>query len=142
MLTTRTPEAHASRARRCSANTKRTGCTIRRTRRGTIIFPGVDGGGEWGGPAFDPETGLLYVNANEMPWLMKLVPRNDRSLYGANCASCHGDDLKGSPAAPSLVDVGTRMTRERAIATIIRAGHGPHAGLRRRRSTTRPSTIS
>ena len=46
--------------------------------QGTIIFPGVDGGGEWGGPAFDPETALLYVNSNEMPWFHKLVPRNAR----------------------------------------------------------------
>ncbi len=38
---------------------------------GSIVFPGYDGGGEWGGPAFDPETGLLYVNANEMAWLLR-----------------------------------------------------------------------
>ena len=30
----------------------------------TIIFPGFDGGAEWGGPAVDPKTGMLYVNAN------------------------------------------------------------------------------
>ena len=34
----------------------------------TIVFPGFDGGAEWGGTAFDPESGLLYVNANEMAW--------------------------------------------------------------------------
>ena len=38
----------------------------------TVIFPGFDGGAEWGGSAFDPETGLLYVNANEMAWQVKL----------------------------------------------------------------------
>jgi quinoprotein glucose dehydrogenase len=83
----------------------------------------VDGGGEWGGPAFDPATGLLYVNANEMPWLERLVPRSDRSLYGANCATCHGDDLSGSPAAPSLVDVAGRRTREQ-LEQVIREGTG------------------
>src|SRR5690606_26359664 len=40
--------------------------------RGTIVLPGFDGGGEWGGPAVDPETGLLYVNANEMAWILKM----------------------------------------------------------------------
>jgi quinoprotein glucose dehydrogenase len=36
------------------------------SREGTIIFPGFDGGAEWGGAAVDPQ-GVLYVNANEMP---------------------------------------------------------------------------
>src|SRR5207237_866351 len=89
--------------------------------KGTIIFPGVDGGGEWGGPAFDPESGLLYVNANEMAWLLKLVPPSDRSLYAANCAGCHGDDRHGSAMAPSLVDVGQRRTAEQ-IAQIVHDG--------------------
>lgn len=93
------------------------------TGKGTIIFPGVDGGGEWGGPAFDPETGLLYVNANEMAWLLKLVPRSDKSLYAANCASCHGDDRGGTAMAPSLVGVGERRTREQ-VAQVIREGTG------------------
>ena len=126
MLTRRTPEAFAS-ALDMFRKYKTNGMYDPPNTTGTIIVPGVDGGGEWGGPAFDPETGLLYVNANEMPWLVKLVPRNDRSLYGANCASCHGDDLKGSSAAPSLVDVGTRMTREQ-LTRIIREGTGRMPG--------------
>src|SRR5690606_6602859 len=38
------------------------------SREGTLIFPGFDGGGEWGGAAADPESGILYVSASEMPW--------------------------------------------------------------------------
>jgi quinoprotein glucose dehydrogenase len=92
------------------------------------VFPGYDGGGEWGGPAFDPETGLLYVNANEMAWLLKMIPRDDRSLYGANCASCHGADMKGTPGqVPSLVDIGSRHTRDE-LANIIRQGTGRMPG--------------
>ena len=90
---------------------------------GNIIFPGVDGGGEWGGPAFDPETGLLYVNANEMPWTQKLVPRSDRSLYESNCASCHGDDRRGGADGPSLTDVASRRTREQ-LREVIANGTG------------------
>ena len=111
MLTTRTPEAHAA-VLKTFREYKTNGMYDPPNLQGTIIFPGVDGGGEWGGPAFDPETGLLYVNANEMPWMHKLVLRNDKSLFGSNCATCHGDDLKGSPATPSLVGVGSRRTRE------------------------------
>ena len=37
-----------------------------------VEFPGFDGGAEWGGPSYDPQTGLLYVNANEMGWLVTM----------------------------------------------------------------------
>ena len=122
MLTTRTPEAHEA-VLKFFREYKTSGMYEPPNLQGTIIFPGVDGGGEWGGPAFDPGTGLLYVNANEMPWFHKLVPRNDKSLYGSNCASCHGDDLKGSPDVPSIVDIGSRRTRNQ-IAQVIRQGTG------------------
>ena len=33
--------------------------------RGTLQRPGISGGADWGGAAFDPETGLLYVRSRE-----------------------------------------------------------------------------
>jgi quinoprotein glucose dehydrogenase len=91
--------------------------------KGIIVYPGVDGGGEWGGPAFDPKTGLLYVNSNEMAWLLKLVPRSDASLYAANCAGCHGDTRTGTAIGPTLIDIDKRRTREQ-ITQMIREGTG------------------
>jgi quinoprotein glucose dehydrogenase len=38
------------------------------SREGTIVLPGFDGGGEWGGAAVDPD-GVLYVNASDVPWI-------------------------------------------------------------------------
>jgi quinoprotein glucose dehydrogenase len=125
MLTRRTPEAHAAALE--TFRKYRSGLFEPMSLEGNIIFPGVDGGGEWGGPAFDPETGLLYVNANEMPWLQRLVPRSDRSLYGSNCASCHGDDRRGSSVAPPLVDVASRRTREQLLE-VVRQGTGRMPG--------------
>ncbi len=40
---------------------------------GTVAMPGVLGGANWGGAAFDPETGVLYVKAKNRPNLIKLA---------------------------------------------------------------------
>jgi quinoprotein glucose dehydrogenase len=119
-LTTRTPAAHAAALKLFRENPTPDPFTPP-TEKGTIIFPGVDGGGEYGGPAFDPETGLLYVNANEMGWVLKIVPREEKSLFGAYCAECHGP--KSTPVAPTLTGVATRLSREQIIAA-IRGGTG------------------
>ena len=92
---------------------------------GSVIFPGFDGGGEWGGAAWDPESGLLYVNANEMPWIMTMLETEDeqagdllakgKNLYQGNCMACHGANLQGSNFhgnAPSLIDLSERMNEE------------------------------
>ena len=125
IITTRTPEAHA--AVLAQFRKMNHGFLTPPSFQGTIVFPGFDGGAEWGGAAFDPDTSLLYVNANEMPWIVKLIPNDDTSLYNSKCATCHREDRKGSPAAPSLVDVGTRHSRQE-IATIIREGTGRMPG--------------
>jgi len=86
------------------------------SKEGTIIFPGFDGGGEWGGPAVDPETGILYVNANEMAWILKMFDVDSTKqqenlgqaglrLYNQNCMSCHGPDRKGSGNYPSILGI-------------------------------------
>ena len=125
MLTTRTPEAHADVLRRFRA--MRSGMFEPPSLEGTIVFPGFDGGAEWGGSAFDPASALLFVNANEMPWVVKLIPNDDTSLYVSKCATCHKADRTGTPAAPSLVDVGTRLSRDQ-IMTTVRLGTGRMPG--------------
>jgi quinoprotein glucose dehydrogenase len=126
MLTERTPEAHQWTLERFSAF--RGGGLFIPFSVGsdTIIFPGYDGGAEWGGQAFDPETALYYVNANDLAWTGALAPNDagqgSRALYLQNCASCHRDDRVGAPPQiPSLVEVGQRKSRPE-IAAIIRQG--------------------
>ena len=95
----------------------------------TVIFPGFDGGAEWGGSAFDPETGILYLNANDLAWtggLAEIKPgiSGVRSLYLNRCSICHGENMAGSPPQfPSLIGVGRRRTREE-IAALLRKGSG------------------
>ena len=94
--------------------------------QGTVIFPGFDGGAEWGGAAFDADSGLLYVNGNEMPWILSMVEidhtkessdfARGRRTYQLNCTACHGVDRNGDPAKvyPSLVNLAKKMPRAEA----------------------------
>ena len=97
--------------------------------RPTVVFPGFDGGAEWGGVAVDPEKGLLYVNATEMAWTGQLALRDKTlgpgsRLYRLLCSSCHGLDRKGSPPAfPSLEDTQEHLTEEQ-VADVVRTGRG------------------
>jgi quinoprotein glucose dehydrogenase len=125
MLTRRTPAAHAAVLERF--RTLKSGMFAPPSFEGTIVFPGFDGGAEWGGAAFDQDSGLLFVNSNEMPWIVKMIPNDDTSLYNSKCASCHREDRSGSGIAPSLVDIGARMTRDQ-IAAIVREGTGRMPG--------------
>ena len=129
MATNRTPEAHAAVLARLR-QVRSAGQFVPPSLEGTVIFPGFDGGAEWGGAAFDPASGLLYVNANEMPWILRLVESPDKAkitgagLYNARCAGCHRQDRRGSPPEfPSLVSIATRRTREQ-IARIVHDGSG------------------
>ena len=53
MVTNRTPEAHAAVLARLR-QVRSAGQFVPPSLEGTVIFPGFDGGGEWGGAAFDP----------------------------------------------------------------------------------------
>lgn len=127
MVTNRTPEAHAyvlDWLRKLDSN----GMFTPPSTRGTVLMPGTDGGGEWGGAAFDPETALLYVNSNEQPWIIRMVTHDTTSLYNNNCASCHKADRSGTPPTfPSLIDIGKRHTRQELIS-IINEGTGRMPG--------------
>jgi quinoprotein glucose dehydrogenase len=98
--------------------------------RSTVVFPGFDGGAEWGGSAVDPRTGVLYVNANDVPWTGTLVRTSPdgqslgQSTYGTHCSVCHGDTLTGSPPQfPSLVDL-PKHRRRSEIENIVENGKG------------------
>ena len=127
-LTTRTPEANRW-AREQFAQMRSDG-PFKPLTVGidTTIYPGFDGGAEWGGPAWDAETGLLFVNANEMSWLGSLAPNDTgrstgKSIYLRDCAACHGENKQGSPPQfPSLVGVDQRFTPQEFAARVRQGG--------------------
>lgn len=103
------------------------------SKQGTVIFPGFDGGAEWGGPAYDPTTGIFYVNTNEMPWVLTMVeaphkpPVNENKLqagqrlYRRNCMACHGSALQGGGNIPTLKEVNKKYT-EQTFTELITTG--------------------
>lgn len=127
-LTRRTPEAHQAALEKFR-KIRSDGQFTPPSREGSIVFPGFDGGGEWGGAAFDPETGLFYVNSNEMAWILRLVVKQQKAhsasaLYKQHCASCHRADLRGTPPEfPSLVSLGDKST-EAQVRTVVEKGSG------------------
>jgi quinoprotein glucose dehydrogenase len=104
------------------------------SKEGSWIFPGFDGGGEWGGAAVDPESGILYVNSSELPWSLTMidVPKSNTSdqslkgtglaIYNKYCISCHGPELKGNGTSyPALLNIDEKYNEDQ-LSRIIENG--------------------
>lgn len=107
---------------------------------GTIIFPGFDGGAEWGGAAVDPKRGILYVNGNEMPWILTMVETKAKAgaqltsgqmLYNQVCAACHGLNREGDAGRrfPGLVGIGEKFKKPE-IVQLLESGRGVMPGFK------------
>lgn len=94
---------------------------------GGWIFPGFDGGGEWGGAAVDQQTKIMYINSSELPWAQVMidVPKTDNNdhtlagaghaLYNQRCIACHGADLKGNGSTiPALLNLDKKYSLAQA----------------------------
>jgi quinoprotein glucose dehydrogenase len=101
-----------------------------------FLLPGYDGAGEWGGAGADPEEGILYVNANEMPWILQMEKvhadgklAGGEGLYQAYCSACHQQDRKGLPQSgfPSLENLSGRLSAAE-VGELITSGKGMMTG--------------
>ena len=128
-LTTITPESHASalaKFKTLRAGPMYTPPSI----EGTIVQPGIHGGNEWGGPAYDPETNTAFVNVNDFPFVLKLDlikpdqiaddSDHGKTIYGAECAYCHGSN-RGGGTGPRLMPM--RLNGEE-LRHILQYGRG------------------
>ncbi len=103
--------------------------------RKVTVFYNVHGGAEWTGACSDPNTGRLYVSANQVPWLMSLInwnePKRDPNapkkrgqiLFETTCAQCHGTNRLGIGVAPPLLALSQRLKDEEVIA-LLKTGRG------------------
>ena len=130
-LTDLSPAAHEAALRRFRV-LRNDGLFTPPSVKGSVVLPGFDGGGEWGGAAVDRETGVLYVNASDVPWIAAMRPMtlgalggltlgSGADVYSAFCAGCHGADLRGDgDRVPPLSGVGARLSAAQIQAVIAR----------------------
>jgi quinoprotein glucose dehydrogenase len=142
MLTTRTPQAHQWALEQFKTLRNEGLFVPFMVGKETVIFPGFDGGAEWGGSALDPTTGVLYVNANDIAWtssMRRAPPATSlgRQSYLSQCAACHGENMSGGSVSPSLVGIATRRTPAQ-VAESIRNGSGRMPGF----SSLPPQTLA
>ncbi|MGK2861385.1 MAG: pyrroloquinoline quinone-dependent dehydrogenase [Chitinophagaceae bacterium] len=129
----RTPEVHADLMQKFNKVKYGTKFTPP-SKEGVWIFPGFDGGGEWGGAAVDKETGIMYVNSSELPWSLTMVDvpsknlslhslkSTGQSVYIKNCSSCHGPELKGNGSSyPALLNLENKFS-ENSLGDFIANG--------------------
>ena len=80
-----------------------------------VTLPQFNGGTDWGGAAYDPESRTLFVNcSNEAEWISMIESKPSptiaqfdlgKQLYRGLCGTCHGNTLARNPGAPSLSDL-------------------------------------
>ena len=133
-LSTLSPASHAAVLARFRT-LRNDGLFTPPSKRGSVVIPGFDGGGEWGGAAIDRDSGVLYVNASDVPWIAAMrdtaslgsstgVPRAGPAVFAAACAGCHKAGRKGDgDRVPSLIGIATRRTSEE-IRTTLERGKG------------------
>ena len=121
--------------------------------QGTVVFPGLDGGAEWGGPSYDPETGILYINANQMAWVIQAIPIQTKAaanetnleagqrLFKANCMTCHGADRKGSGTFPSLININKKYSTA-SFDTLLQSGRRMMPAFRQLKTVERKAIAS
>jgi quinoprotein glucose dehydrogenase len=78
-----------SECRRLVASLRNEGIFTPPSREGSIVFPGLGGGVNWGSVSVDPAQGTLVVNSMRNPFIVSIVPREEAT-------SLEGTDLVGA----------------------------------------------
>ena len=139
-----TPEAHVDATKRFKTM-KAGGQFIPPSLQGSLAMPGTRGGAEWSGASFDPESGIIYINSNEIANILKLkavemaiagANMDDegnttltgsalgKNLYQMNCASCHGLERQGAPPTyPGLTGLSEKY-RQEEVGQLVKTGRG------------------
>lgn len=118
--------------REIAKNKYKTGIYEPPSMSGSVILPTAHGGANWGGASVNPETNMLFVNATDIPWILKLTDLNKirannqvdgQTLYMTYCKGCHGADMRGG-SGPDL-SLRVKKYRNDQVSSIIRKGAPP-----------------
>jgi quinoprotein glucose dehydrogenase len=117
------------------------------SRQGTLQIPGLNGGNDWGGASFDPETQIIYIVDNTSPWIVSRIPLEEREqstgnrqsssqrsgprilpgmtnlqvapvIYRSSCQGCHGADMRGGETNPGLGPIKTLIGLKYDLPTV------------------------
>jgi quinoprotein glucose dehydrogenase len=109
----------------------------------TLVLPGYDGGAEYGGAGADPQNGIIYVNANEMAWYLRMEESKDLQevssdthqlspgelTYRNYCSVCHGIDRMGNAASGyANLTLSVQKLTQQNMHQIISNGKGKMPG--------------
>jgi quinoprotein glucose dehydrogenase len=72
--------------------------------QGTFMRPGLIGGANWGGGAFDPATGMLYVKTTNLPAIARLA-KPDRSAANPRASEVDAEYVMAAPPAQFMQDL-------------------------------------
>lgn len=104
--------------------------------KGTLSLPATRGGTNWGGSAYDPETGYLYIRGNNLPEIQTMVDADKhfaaqnntrfelgKVTYQKHCVACHGSEKQGMMAdVPTLVNLKERLSEHETLRKIQQGG--------------------
>ncbi len=116
-----------------SKNNYHTGIYEPPSMAGSIMLPTAHGGANWGGASVNPETNRLFVNATDIPMILKLTDLkkiraanqlNPEILFRTYCSNCHGINKKGTAVAPDLT-VRVKKYNSNQITNIVQKGAPP-----------------
>lgn len=65
--------------------------------RGFCQYPGTIGGMNWSGGSFDPKSSTLFVNTNNLPMAVRLIPRADFAQFRADNPKLSTNRMEGAP---------------------------------------------
>jgi quinoprotein glucose dehydrogenase len=88
-----------------------------RVDKSTIVYPGYNGGTDWGGVAVDPQRGVIVANYNDMPNFNRLLTREEANRRGIKprfaskepTASTHSIDAQWNSPYAVKVNAGWRV---------------------------------